>query len=175
LLDKEDPTRDAPDGEPGELAILGPQVMQGYWNRPADAAIAFAARDGEQWLRTGDIALVDADGYIRIVDRSKDMIAVGGFKVFPSHVEAVLLQHPAVKEVLVIGVPDTYRGECPRAFVTLQEDEVVDGAALRDWLNARVGKHERVDSVVIRASLPKTMVGKLDRKTLREEVATQAG
>ena len=173
LLDKEDPNRDAPDSEPGELAILGPQVMQGYWNRPDAAASAFAMRDGERWLRTGDIATLDEDGYIRIVDRSKDMIAVGGFKVFPSHVEAVLLQNPAVKEVLVIGVPDPYRGECPRAFVTLHDDEVVDGAGLRDWLNARVGKHERVDSVVIRASLPKTMVGKLDRKALREEIAAE--
>ena len=104
------------------------------------------------------------------------MIAVGGFKVFPSQVEAVLLQHPAVKEALVIGVSDSYRGEVPRAFVTLHEDEdataPVDGAVLKEWVNERLGKHERVDSVVVRLSLPKTMVGKLDRKALREEVAT---
>ncbi|HZF45451.1 MAG TPA: AMP-binding protein, partial [Sphingomonadaceae bacterium] len=87
LLDKEDPTRDAPPGEPGELAICGPQVMQGYWNRPEAAAAAFAMRNGERWLRTGDIATLDPDFYIRIVDRSKDMITVGGFKVFPSQVE----------------------------------------------------------------------------------------
>lgn len=170
LLDKEDPTQEAPRGEPGELAILGPQVMQGYWNRPDAAAAAFTELEGERWLRTGDIAEIDADGYIRIVDRSKDMIAVGGFKVFPSQVEAVLLQHPAVREALVIGVPDPYRGECPRAFVTLEPDAREDGEALREWLNERMGKHERVDSVVIRADLPKTMVGKLDRKALRAEV-----
>lgn len=179
LLDKEDPTLDAPPGEPGELAVRGPQVMLGYWNRPEAATAAFAEIDGERWLRTGDIATIDADGFVRIVDRSKDMIAVGGFKVFPSQVEAVLLQHPAVKEALVIGVADPYHGEMPRAFVTLQdgasgdgpESDLVDGPALKDWLNARLGKHERVDDVVVRASLPKTMIGKLDRKALREEVA----
>jgi len=171
LLDKEDPDRDAAAGEPGELAILGPQVMLGYWNRPDAAANAFAIRGAERWLRTGDIAVIEDDGYVRIVDRSKDMIAVGGFKVFPSVVEAALLQHPAVKEALVIGVPDSYRGEAPRAYVTLRADAGERGEDLAAWLNQRVGKHERVDSVVLRESLPKTMVGKLDRKALREEIA----
>ena len=170
LLDKEDPERDAPGGQPGELAILGPQVMQGYWNRPDSAAAAFALRDGERWLRTGDVAEFDGEGYIRIVDRLKDMIAVGGFKVFPSQVEVVLLQHPAVREALVIGIPDAYRGETPRAYVTLAEDAEASANELKDWLNARVGKHERVDEVVLRESLPKTMIGKLDRKALRAEV-----
>jgi long-chain acyl-CoA synthetase len=171
LLDKDDPARDAAPGEPGELAIHGPQVMAGYWNRPDAAANAFAMRGDERWLRTGDIAVIDPDGYVRIVDRSKDMIAVGGFKVFPSVLEAALLQHPAVKEALVIGVPDSYRGESPRAFVTLKPDAQETGEALAAWLNARIGKHERVDRVVLRDSLPKTMVGKLDKKALREEVA----
>ncbi|MET0370172.1 MAG: long-chain fatty acid--CoA ligase [Sphingobium sp.] len=171
LLDKEDPARDALPGEPGELAIRGPQVMQGYWNRPDAAANAFALRGDERWLRTGDIAAIDAEGYIRIVDRSKDMIAVGGFKVFPSQVEAVLLQHPAVSEALVIGVPESYHGEMPRAFVTLHGDAEESGETLAAWLNDRLGKHERVDRVVLRESLPRTMVGKLDRKALRAEVA----
>jgi long-chain acyl-CoA synthetase len=171
LFDKEDPTRDAPAGEPGELAINGPQVMQGYWNLPAADAEVFVMRGEERWLRTGDVAAIDDEGYVRIVDRIKDMIAVGGFKVFPSQVEAVLRPHPAVKEVLVIGVPDTYRGESPRAFVTLQPGAAETGEALALWLNERLGKHERVDAVVVRDSLPKTMVGKLDRKALRAEVA----
>jgi long-chain acyl-CoA synthetase len=171
LLDKEDPTQDAGPGEPGELAVHGPQVMRGYWNRPDTAATAFVEREGKLWLRTGDIAEIDPDGFIRIVDRSKDMIAVGGFKVFPSQVEAVVAQHPAVKEALVIGVPDDYRGEMPRAFVTVQPDAEASAEEMRDWVNERLGKHERVDSVVIREELPKTMVGKLDRKALRAEIA----
>jgi long-chain acyl-CoA synthetase len=170
LLDKEDPERDAAPGEPGELVVRGPQVMTGYWNRPDAAATAFAEIAGERWLRTGDIAVIEPDGYVRIVDRSKDMIAVGGFKVFPSQVEAVLLQHPSVREALVIGVADAYRGEVPRAFVTVKDDAPADGPALKDWVNDRLGKHERVDAVVVRGSLPKTMVGKLDRKALRAEV-----
>ena len=174
LLDKDDPTRDAPPGEPGELAAHGPQIMLGYWNRPDAAAHVFVEIDGKRWLRTGDIAVIDDDGFISIVDRSKDMIAVGGFKVFPSQVEAVLLQNPDVKEVVVLGVPDAYHGEMPRAFVTLWPGAESTAVALADWLNVRVGKHERVDMVVVRDELPKTMVGKLDRKALRAEMAAEA-
>jgi long-chain acyl-CoA synthetase len=170
LLDKEDPTRLAPDGEPGELAVCGPQVMRGYWNRPESDGDTFVERDGKRYLRTGDVAQIDADGFLAIVDRIKDMIAVGGFKVFPSVVEDVIVEHPAVKEALVIGVPEEYRGEVPRAYVTLHEAGGATGEELRDWLNAKIGKHERVDQVVIRESLPKTIIGKLDRKTLRAEV-----
>ncbi len=170
LLDKEDPTQDAPIGEPGELAIQGPQVMRGYWRRPEAATAAFADRPDGRWLRTGDVAVLEEGGYLRIVDRIKDMIAVGGFKVFPSQVEAVLLRHPAVKEALVIGVPDAYRGEAPRAYVTLHEGAAATAEALADWLNGQLGKHERVDSVVVRDNLPKTMIGKLDRKALRAEL-----
>jgi long-chain acyl-CoA synthetase len=174
LLDKEDPGQDAPPGEPGELAIQGPQVMRGYWRRPEAALAAFAERADGRWLRTGDVAAIDAAGYIRIVDRIKDMIAVGGFKVFPSQVEEVLLGHPAVKEALVIGIADDYLGEVPRGYVTLRPGAEADGDALKDWLNQRMGKHERVDTVVIREQLPKTMIGKLDRKALREELAKDA-
>ncbi len=176
LLDKEDPEKDAPPGEPGELAIMGPQVMQGYWNRAEAAEAVFTMRGDERWLRTGDVATIDDGGYIHIVDRIKDMIAVGGFKVFPSQVEAVLLEHPGVKEALVIGVPDSYLGEVPRAYVVPQQPDpdapAIDGEALKQWLNQRMGKHERVESVVVRDSLPKTMVGKLDRKALRSEIET---
>ncbi len=170
LLDKEDATRAAPSGEPGELAVAGPQVMQGYWNRPDAAKDAFVDADGTRWLRTGDVAVIDEDGFIAIVDRIKDMIAVGGFKVFPSQVEAELLTHPAVKEALVLGLPDAYHGEMPRAFVTLDEGAQATGEELAEWLNARVGKHERVSAVVVRDALPKTMIGKLDRKALKAEV-----
>ena len=171
LLDKDDPLKDAPAGEPGELAIQGPQIMQGYWNRPEAAANAFIEREDGRWLRTGDVAMLDADGYISIVDRIKDMITVGGFKVFPSQVEEVLLRHPSVKEALVIGVPDEYHGELPAAFVSLVADAPQpDNATLLKWANAHLGKHERLKSVEIRPALPKTVNGKLDRKALRSEV-----
>jgi long-chain acyl-CoA synthetase len=164
LVDKEDPTKPAPDGEPGELLCAGPQIMLGYWNRPDATAEVFV--DG--YLRTGDVATIDADGFIYIVDRLKDMIAVGGFKVFPSQIEDILYQHPLVKEALVIGIPDAYLGERPKAFVTTTEP--AEGSALMAWLNPQLGKHERVCDVVVRDALPKTMIGKLDRKALRAEL-----
>jgi long-chain acyl-CoA synthetase len=167
LLDKENPAKPAPLGEPGELAFAGPQVMRGYWNRPDADVKVFV--DG--FLRTGDVATIDVDGFIKIVDRIKDMIAVGGYKVFPSQIEEILYKHHAVREALVIGVEDAYTGEKPKAFVTLQEGTDTDGDALMAWLNPKLGKHERVAAVVIRVSLPKTMIGKLDRKALRIEEA----
>tara|TARA_B100000029_G_scaffold179178_3_gene176672 strand:+ start:15163 stop:16830 length:1668 start_codon:yes stop_codon:yes gene_type:complete len=171
LLDKEDASKLAPEGEPGELAINGPQIMQGYWNLPQADAEVFVEHHGRKWLRTGDVATIGEDGFVAIVDRIKDMIAVGGFKVFPSQVEDVLQENPAIRDVLVIGVPDDYKGEVPRAYATLNADARAPSAEeLRDWLNSRVGKHERVDKVVIREELPVTMVGKLDRKALRAEV-----
>jgi len=170
LLDKENPKELAPEGEPGELAIHGPQIMRGYWNRPEAAADTFVMRGNKQYLRTGDVAVMDEDGFLQIVDRIKDMISVGGFKVFPSVVEDAILKHEGVKEALVIGVPEDYRGEVPRAYVTLEDGPSVTSEELKDWLNARIGKHERVDEVIIRGALPKTMIGKLDRKALRAEV-----
>jgi long-chain acyl-CoA synthetase len=166
LVDKEDPTKPAPDGQPGELVFSGPQVMRGYWGRPEADAEVFLGK----YLRTGDVATIDEDGFIQIVDRLKDMIAVGGFKVFPSQIEDILYKHPSVKEALVIGVPDAYHGELPRAFVTLQEGARADGDAIVAWLNPQLGKHERVQSVVVMDVLPKTMIGKLDRKALRAAV-----
>jgi long-chain acyl-CoA synthetase len=175
LVDKEDPGMPAPPGEPGEIVAAGPQVMIGYWNRPdADADTYVVDTDGTHWLRTGDVGTIDADGFVRVVDRLKDMIAVSGFKVFPSQIEGVLYHHPAVKEALVIGLPDAYRGEHPRAYVVLEDGADATGDALAAWLNPQLGRHERVDSVVVRASLPKTMIGKLSRKDLIAEV-TGAG
>lgn len=171
LVDKEDPSNPAPEGEPGEIIVAGPQIMKGYWQRPeADAEVFVTDAHGTRWLRTGDVGTIDADGFVKIVDRLKDMIAVGGFKVFPSQIEAVLYSHPAVKEALVIGIPDTYRGEHPRAYVTLNDGATETGEALCAWLNPQLGKHERVDEVVVRLTMPKTMIGKLSRKDLVAEV-----
>ncbi len=166
LLDKEDASKAAPLGEPGELAFSGPQVMRGYWNRPDADAEVFVG----DFLRTGDVATIDAGGFIKIVDRIKDMISVGGFKVFPSQIENILYKHDAVKEALVIGVDDAYLGERPKAFVTLNANQAITGEDLMDWVNAQLGKHERVVAVVVRDNMPKTMIGKLDRKALRAEV-----
>jgi len=170
LVDKDDPTRLPAPGEPGEITIAGPQIMRGYWNKPEETAQVFV--DGR--LRTGDVGRIDEDGYIFVIDRLKDMIVVGGFKVFPSQMEAVLYAHPAVKEALVIGVPDAYLGERPKAFVALQPGAQVNGVELLAYLNSRVGKHERAVAVEIRDSLPKTMVGKLSRKELVAEERARA-
>jgi long-chain acyl-CoA synthetase len=150
--------------------ISGPQVMKGYWNRPQESEHCFV-QDG---FRTGDVGEIDEDGYIRIVDRLKDMITVGGFKVYPSQVEAVLYHHPAVREALVIAVPDAYRGESPKAFVSLYPGIEVDGEELKEWLNPQLGKHERVVAVEVRKDLPKTLVGKLSRKELVAEERAKA-
>lgn len=174
LVDKEDATRPAPEGQPGEIVAMGPQIMAGYWNRPEADETTFAVdAEGRRWLRTGDVGTIDDDGFIAIVDRLKDMISVGGFKVFPSQIEAILYHHEAVREALVIGLPDPYRGEVPRAYVTLNEGVAADGAALAAWLNPQLGKHERVDRVVVRATMPKTMIGKLSRKDLIAEIKAE--
>lgn len=165
LVDRNDPSRPSPPGEPGEITFGGPQVMKGYWKRPEEDDKVFV--DGR--VRTGDVGIFDADGYLAVVDRLKDMIAVGGFKVFPSQIEAVLYRHPAVREALAVGVPDSYSGERPKAFVTLNPGENISGEELMAWLNPLLGKHERVIAVEVRDALPKTMVGKLSRKELVAE------
>ncbi|HEX7820992.1 MAG TPA: long-chain fatty acid--CoA ligase [Sphingobium sp.] len=170
LVDKGDPHLPVAAGEPGEIMVSGPQIMQGYWGRPEATAECFV--DG--WLRTGDVGTIDADGFIRVVDRIKDMITVGGFKVFPSEVEAILYRHPAVRDALVIGVRDAYHGEMPKAFVTLQPDAVASAEGLKDWLNPQLGKHERVIAVEIRDTLPRTLIGKLSRKELVAEERERA-
>ena len=174
LVGRDDPNVDAAPGQEGEIVVKGPQIMAGYWNRPDADGSSFI----NGWLRTGDIGIIDDEGYIRIVDRLKDMIAFGGFKVYPSVIEAQMRENPAIKEALALGVPDPYHGEVPRIYVTLEPDADgkmpdVTAQSLTQWLNARVGKHERVDRVEIRDTLPKTMIGKLDRKALRAEVEAQ--
>ena len=165
IVDKDDPTKVLPVGEAGELTLSGPQMMQGYWRR--DNSDVFV----NGLLRTGDIAYMDKDGYTFIIDRMKDMVVVGGFKVYPRTLEELLYQHPAVLEATVIGIPDDYLGQRPKAFVVLRPEQAgtVDGTALKEWLNAKVAKHERVAAVEVRESLPKTMVGKLSKKELVEE------
>ncbi|WP_287850592.1 AMP-binding protein, partial [Acidiphilium sp.] len=156
-----------PIGAVGEIAARGPQVMAGYWNRPDETAKVLMA-DG--FLRTGDIGTMDAQGYTRIVDRKKDMILSGGFNVYPTVIESAIYEHPDVAEVIVVGVPDDYRGQSAKAFITLKP-----GAAeftiesLRDFLADKLGKHELPAAVEFREALPKTSVGKFSRKELAAE------
>ena len=170
LLDRTDPTRLALVGEPGELAVAGPQIMLGYWN---DAAVDAAAFTGN-WLRTGDYATIDPDGFASIIDRLSDAINIAGTTIFPSRIEQILLTHEHVREAVVIGIPDAFRGESPKAFVTLSDDSFETGESLRNWLNGRLPPNERVLAVEVRTSLPRVPVGKLDRKALRLEEAEHA-
>jgi long-chain acyl-CoA synthetase len=165
ITDREDPHRVLPYGERGELCIEGPQVMKGYWKNPE--ASAGSLLDGR--LHTGDIAYIDPDGYIFIVDRMKDMIAAGGFKVFPRIVEERLYQHPAVEECTVVGVPDDYRGEAVKAFVKLREGKHATEQELIDFAAETLGRHEIPREIEFRSQLPKTMIGKLSKKELVEE------
>jgi len=167
MLDIEDPSRYVEHGKRGELCIRGPNVMKGYWNKP-DATAEVTTFDG--MLRTGDVAYMDDDGFVFIVDRTKDMILCSGFNVYPRNLEDAIYEHPAVAEVIVIGVHDEYRGQSPKAFVKLKE-----GASpfslkeLQAFLKDKLGKHEMVHGLDIRDELPKTPVGKLSKKELYEE------
>lgn len=170
IVDPDNPHQILPQGAHGEITVAGPQIMRGYWQRPQSDAGAFI--DGR--LRTGDVGYIDADGFIFIVDRIKDLILVGGFNVYPSTLETELMTHPAVKEAIVIGVPDHYLGERPKAFVTLHSGAETSAEELLAFLNAHVGKHERAVAVEIRDTLPKTMIGKLSRKALVDEEKAKA-
>jgi long-chain acyl-CoA synthetase len=162
----DDPHRVLGPGEVGELRIKGKNVTRRYWNRPGETAAAFA--DGG--FLTGDIGTMDEDGYFFILDRKKDMILSGGFNVYPQLIEQAIYEHPDVEEVLVIGIPDPYRGEAAKAFIKLRPDAsplALD--ALRDFLADKVGRHEMPAALEIRAALPRTGVGKLSKKELIEE------
>ncbi len=163
-------------GEEGELCIAGPQVMKGYWNRPDETAQTIRVdAHGTRWLYTGDIARIDEDGYTTIVQRKKDMIIVSGFNVYPGEVESVLFTHPAVMEAVVIGVPDKYRGEAVKAFVVLKPDANASIEELQTHCANDLAEFKRPATIEIRASLPKSAVGKILRRVLREENSGAGG
>jgi long-chain acyl-CoA synthetase len=155
---------DVPAGEAGELWIKGPQVMEGYWQRPDETARAL--RDG--WLASGDIATIDDEGYVFIVDRKKDMILVSGFNVYPNEVEAVLATHPSVGDVAVVGVPDDEHGEIVVAYV-VRKDPALTAEALRQHCQQSLTKYKVPNRFVFRDDLPKSPVGKVLRKDLRDD------
>ena len=166
FVDVLDPTREVALGERGEMCIKGPNVMKGYWRNP-EATVSAMTADG--YLRTGDVAIMDEDGYVYIVDRIKDMLLVGGFNVYPRNIEEAIYQHPAVEEVGVIGVPDAYRGEKPKAFVKLKAGSpplTLD--ELKAFLKDRLARHEMIGELELRDELPKTGAGKISKKDLRE-------
>lgn len=154
-------------GEKGEVCIAGPNVTAGYWKRP-DATAEAMTSDG--FLRTGDVGYMDEDGWVYIVDRTKDMILCSGYNVYPRTIEEAIYEHPSVEEVSVIGVYDAYRGQAPKAFIKLKVGaQAFDFATLQAFLESRLGKHERLQAMEIRDALPKTPVGKLSKKELVEE------
>ena len=167
IRDVEDPSRTLKRGEKGEICVRGPQVMRGYWQRPDATEEVFV--DG--WLRTGDVGYLDDDGFLFLVDRKKDLILAGGYNVYPRVIEEALYGHPAVNECSVIGVPDPYRGEAPKAFVTLKPGQSATPDELKAYLVAHLNKIEMPREIDIRAELPKTMIGKLSKKELVAEEA----
>ncbi|WP_336315654.1 AMP-binding protein [Stutzerimonas stutzeri] len=160
----DDDGNDVPAESPGELWLRGPQVMQGYWQRPEETVKVITA-DG--WLKTGDIALLDAEGFVKIVDRKKDMILVSGFNVFPNEIEDVLMQHPSVRECVAVGIPDARKGEAVKVFVSLRE--ATDDQALLEHCRQFLTGYKLPSVIEIRDELPKTAVGKLLRRQLRDE------
>jgi long-chain acyl-CoA synthetase len=171
VVDLETGTREVAVGEEGELCIAGPQIMKGYWNRPDETIIALRTDEtGRTWLHTGDVARMDEDGYTYIVQRKKDMIIVSGFNVYPSEVEDVIYSHPAVMETAVIGIPDCYRGEVVKAYVVLKSGATATAEQLLAHCRAGLAEFKVPRQIEIRASLPKTAVGKILRQALREEI-----
>ena len=150
--------------EPGELCIRGPQVMQGYWQRPDATAEAI---DTEGWFFTGDVAVIQPDGYLRIVDRKKDMIVVSGFNVYPNELEDVVSKHPGVLECAAVGVADAKSGEVIKMFV-IRKDQTLTEAALKDFCRGQLTGYKVPKHIEFRDELPKTNVGKILRRELRE-------
>ena len=176
VVDVETGTRDLPSGEAGELCICGPQVMKGYWNQPEETARVLRTHaDGRLWLHTGDIATIDDDGYTRIVQHKKDLIIVDGFNVYPSEVESVLQQHPAVRMAAAVGLADPYHVEVVRACVVLHDGAEASAEDLIAFCRTQLAPYKVPRVVEVRTGLPLSSVGKVLYRVLREETgATQA-
>lgn len=168
VVDLGEGKEEVPMGELGELIIKGPQIMKGYWNMAEETA--FTLRDG--WLFTGDIARMDEDGYVYIVDRKKDMIIASGYNVYPRDVEEVLYEHPAIMEAVVVGVPDPYRGETIKAVVVCKNNQTVSEEEIINYCKDNMAPYKVPKMVEFREELPKTAVGKILRRAIRDEAKT---
>jgi long-chain acyl-CoA synthetase len=165
IMDEETGETELPPGEVGELVLRGPQVMKGYLNRPEENIITL--RDG--WLHTGDLAMMDEEGYFYIVDRKKEIIKYKGYTIAPAEVEAALYEHPAVVECAVVGVPDDLAGELPKAYVVLKEGDNTCEEDLIEFCKEKVSPYKRIRQVEFIDEIPKTQVGKILRRILRDK------
>jgi len=175
ILDIETGETELPRGEDGEIAISGPQVMAGYWQRPDANAEVFREIDGRRYFLTGDIGHIDSEGFILITDRKKDMILVGGFNCYPREVEEVLYEHPKVALAAVIGVPDEHSGESVKAFVQLAPGESAEEHEIVDFCKEKLAGYKRPRSVEFREELPTSLIGKVLRRVLRDEELQRSG
>lgn len=164
VVETENGVEEVPTGEAGELIILGPQVMKGYWQKPDETAATL--KDG--WLFTGDMARMDEDGYFYIVDRKKDMIIASGYNVYPREIEEVIYQYPGVQEVAVVGVPDPYRGETVKAFITPKEGAELTEEEITAYCQKNLAAYKSPKSIEFLEELPKSAVGKLLKRSLRD-------
>jgi long-chain acyl-CoA synthetase len=166
IVDAEDGTKPVPTGEVGELILRAPQYMAEYWNNPLETADTLRQHDGETWLHTGDLAYMDEDGYLFLVDRKKDLIKTSGFQVWPREIEEVISALPAVLEVGVAGVPDPMKGEIAKAWVVLKPGASATEDDVRAYCRERLAPYKVPGRVEFRSELPKTMVGKILRRAL---------
>jgi long-chain acyl-CoA synthetase len=167
LRDLSDPTVEVALGERGEVCIFGPQVMKGYWKKPEETANQFVG----PFLRTGDVGIMDEHGFFKIVDRIKDLIICSGYNVYPRRIEDALYEHPGIEEVTVIGIKDKYRGEAPKAFIKLKAGTKMTAEEVLKHLEPKISKIEMPAEIEFRDALPKTMIGKLSKKELKQEEA----
>jgi long-chain acyl-CoA synthetase len=169
IVDLETGEKTLEQGETGELAVKGPQVMKGYWHRPEETAMVL--RDG--WLLTGDVAHMDEDGYFYITDRKKDLIKYKDYSVYPREIEDVLYEHPAVKLCAVFGKPDTAAGEVPKAFIVLKQGTVASAEEIMAFVNDKIAPYKAIRKVEFRKDLPISSAGKVLRRLLQEEERTK--
>jgi long-chain acyl-CoA synthetase len=170
-VDAEDALRELAQGETGEFVIRAPQIMPGYWRDEAETALALRDHGdgGGPWLHTGDLGYVDADGYLFLVDRKKDLIKIGGLQVWPREIEEVLAAHPAVAEAAVTALPDAHRGEVAKAWIVTRPGQRLAWEELRAFCQERLAPYKVPAAVEFRKELPKSMVGKVLRRVLVEE------